>query len=197
MDVYVMWPMPVRQADAYSSIAKKITQYNTTKWAREHRLLWYNSSIHDDPCLLSPSQPPLPPPIHTLPEQHRQCQKHMLYLRICVEFMLKRSRSQSKWPFPASPWNALYWCTQMDVYHSLCETYFSISIPTLLMLQRTLRRFFVVHNHTPMKITHSHICLAQFFPALFDAYTLQHFQSSFSLFHVHSNHFQRCIQIIP
>lgn len=46
VNVYVIWPMIVKQYDGFSTTMRKHVQYNTLTWARKHSLLWYRQEHH-------------------------------------------------------------------------------------------------------------------------------------------------------
>jgi len=173
MNVYVAWPMPIRQVDSYSSIAKQETQYNTLEWSRTHRLLWYNPDIHKHASAH-------PPPVEENTTCHASFSESMTLLRLCVEFAQKyKLLSMSEWSLSISPWNTYYWFVQPDIYSFFCMKFFCISIIELNKLTSKLQDFYSVHEPTK-KISQSMICQAYFLPSLFDRYTTHSYQKAFS-----------------
>ena len=112
LHIYIMWPMPVKQRDGYSSIQNKIVSYNTQEWNLNHRLIWYNHGIHKDYHFSL-----LPPPVHFNSTYIDLCKKKIDILQKNIDY----DTFEKEWPYEVLPGDHLYWCTQMKLYSRILK----------------------------------------------------------------------------
>lgn len=124
LNVYTIWPMPVRQRDGYSSILQQNTQYNTIEWARRHCLLWYVHEFHH-PYRQSFEV------IHTQSTLARE--KYisdiltvMKRYKIYIESNKLQYKDRHLPESTVSLWDAEYWSSQMDVHEDICFQIYGI-----------------------------------------------------------------------